>query len=333
MDSPAQSGCHSADSEQSEVSSDVEQVDHEMPTDSKEHGINPSMVEAQMQELLSRIAQAVARMEITNPEILRVTYAHQAFQGCGQVLRSDRDFYHKSRRREKISTFVSHSWHGSPWQKILALITFYNSRAAICLGCVSAVTMMLLSGLGYLPDSFSNWATLSGCLTSALVLMLWRPQTEVFFDRICISSDEGLKTQAIFSLAGLLKKSDQMLILWDLSWAHRLWCLFEFAAFLRSKQSTSQDLVIRPTIVGGLSIATFIVFSMMALALTTTPLDSDHVIIPMVAALVFALLSGYPATSCYRFLLTKPEAHAATRITLAMQAFLCCATERWSKNA
>lgn len=65
-------------------------------------------------------------------------------------------------RRRKISTFVSHSWHGSPWQKILALITFYNSRAAICLGCVSAVTMMLLSGLGYLPDALSNWATLSG---------------------------------------------------------------------------------------------------------------------------------------------------------------------------
>ena len=64
-----------------------------------------------------------------------------------------------------------------------------------------------------------------------------------------------------------------------------------------SISSTGQDLVIRPTIVGGLSIATFIVFSMMALALTTTPLDSDHVIIPMVAALVFALLSGYPATS------------------------------------
>ena len=31
-------------------------------------------------------------------------------------------------------------------------------------------------------------------------------QLQVFFDRICISSDEGLKTQAIFSLAGLLKK-------------------------------------------------------------------------------------------------------------------------------
>ena len=61
--------------------------------------------------------------------------------------------------------------------------------------------------------------------------------------------------------------------------------------------SPGQDLVIRPTIVGGLSIATFSVFSMMALAMTTTPLDSDHVIIPMVAAGVFGLLSGYPATS------------------------------------
>lgn len=299
MDSP-QSECHSADLG-SEVASDAEQVEHRITMDSKEHGINPSMVEAQMQEVLSQVAGAVARMEITTPEILRVTDAYQAFRGCGQVLRGDhREFYHKSRRREKISTFVSHSWHGGPWQKILALTTFYNSRAAISLGCVSAVMMMLLSGLGYLPDLVSNWASLSGCLTSALVLMLWRPQTEVFLDRICISSEESLKTQAIFSLAGLLKRSDQMLILWDSSWAQRLWCLFEFAAFLKSKQSNSQVLVIRPTIIGGLSIATFSLFSIMALAMTTAPVDSDHIIIPMVTAGVFGLLSGYPAASLMR---------------------------------
>ena len=44
MDSPAQSGCHSADSEQSEVSSDVEQVDHEMPTDSKDLRVGDLLV-------------------------------------------------------------------------------------------------------------------------------------------------------------------------------------------------------------------------------------------------------------------------------------------------
>ena len=66
---------------------------------SEEHGITPSMVEMQ-EVLLSQVAQAVARMEITSPEVLRVTCAHQTLQGCGRVFRSDRDLYHKSRRCE-----------------------------------------------------------------------------------------------------------------------------------------------------------------------------------------------------------------------------------------
>eukprot|EP00435_Cladocopium_sp_Y103_P035304 s2635_g9.t1 len=61
-----------------------------------------------------------------------------------------------------------------------------------------------------------------------------------------------------------------------------------------------QELVIRPTIIGGLSIATFGMFSIMALAMTTAPLDSEHIIIPMVAAGCFGLLSGYPAASLMR---------------------------------
>ena len=61
--------------------------------------------------------------------------------------------------------------------------------------------------------------------------------------------------------------------------------------------SPGQVLVIRPTIIGGLSIATFSLFSIMALAMTTAPVDSDHIIIPMVTAGVFGLLSGYPAAS------------------------------------
>ena len=45
-------------------------------------------------------------------------------------------------------------------------------------------------------------------------------------DRICISQeDQDLKAQAIFSLAGLLKNSDVMLILWDPTWTET-WRIF-----------------------------------------------------------------------------------------------------------
>ena len=49
----------------------------------------------------------------------------------------------------------------------------------------------------------------------------------MFLDRICINqANKNMKTEAILSLAGLLRKSDTMLILWDPSWTTRLWCLF-----------------------------------------------------------------------------------------------------------
>ena len=50
-------------------------------------------------------------------------------------------------------------------------------------------------------------------------MLFWKNRTKVFLDRICISqNNDSLKVQAILSLAGLLKKSDVMLILWDPTW-------------------------------------------------------------------------------------------------------------------
>ena len=262
--------------------------------------------EARLEELLPQVAQAVAQMEVTTPEVLRVTMAHEAFRCCGRILRSDfqGDVYHKSRMSQKISTFWSHSWHGNAHAKIWSLMTFYNSRPAILLGCCSALLMMLLHIFEVLPGSLvalpggNNSATLAGILTTALVLVLWRPRSQVFLDKICISHDAELKTTAIFSLAGFLKKSDEMLILWDPSWSQRLWCLFEFAAFLKSKESTTKKLVIRPTIISGLSIAAFAVFSVMSLATATAAYDDF--IISVSAAMIFGLCSGYPAVLLLR---------------------------------
>ena len=49
-----------------------------------------------------------------------------------------------------------------------------------------------------------------------------------------------------------------MLVLWDPTWSDRLWCVFELAAFLRSKVASEQVLLIRPTVLGPCSIALFI---------------------------------------------------------------------------
>ena len=67
------------------------------------------------------------------------------------------------------------------------------------------VLMMVLFCFGQLPGfsccwhdiRWSTWSLCSGLLVTSLVAMFWRPQTQVFFHRICVSQVENdLKTQA-----------------------------------------------------------------------------------------------------------------------------------------
>ena len=203
---------------------------------------------------------------------------------------------------------------------------------------------MLLFSLGTLPgidrgwwdDSFqwSCWSTFSGLVVASLVMIFWRPRTAVFLDRICISeSDARLKIEAILSLAGLLKKSDRMLILWDPTWTERLWlgrplghfvcfpflgsrrvtkvpyilqsqprwCLFELAAFLKSKTSQQQHLIVRPIFMGPLSIAVFLTFAALAMPIATVPVDNERTIVQLLSPIVFcACVVAVPAASTVR---------------------------------
>eukprot|EP00438_Fugacium_kawagutii_P027697 Skav213627 [mRNA] locus=scaffold2986:641389:642846:- [translate_table: standard] len=226
----------------------------------------------------------LSRMEVLNPEVVRVTPAFRAFQQCALALRdSDVDLYFKSRKTQKISTFWSHSWHGSHWKKIVTLITIYNGPIAIVSGMFIATVMMILFALELLPGidrgkqlPHSYLCSLSGFVVTALVIIFWRPQKHIFLDRICISqTDMTLKAQAIKSLAGLLKESDSMLILWDPTWTERLWCLFELAAFLQSKKGQQKELIVRPTFLGPMQVAFFLLAAVLMIPLLVAPFPND----------------------------------------------------------
>eukprot|EP00435_Cladocopium_sp_Y103_P009441 s3401_g2.t1 len=120
---------------------------------------------------------------------------------------------------------------------------------------------------------YSCWSLWSGFVVTLLVMILWRPQSRVFLDRICISTDDRLKAQSIFSLAGLLEKSDSMLILWDPTWTERLWCVFELAAFLQSKKDQPKELIIRPTFMGPVQVACFLTAVAGMIPMTMAPMD------------------------------------------------------------
>ena len=255
--------------------------------------------------LTPQVATLVANMSILNPEVLRVTPAYKAFETCAGAFHDNhREFHHKSRRSEEITRFWSHSWHGSRWQKVLTLLTLYNALPSILLGTVAAFAMMVLFALEILPGfsrlsccptwPWSTWSLLTGLVVSIPSFILWKPKEDVFFDRICISEDSNLKAEAIFSLAGMLNKSKHMLVLWDLSWSDRLWCLFELAAFLKCKKAEDgqQKLMIRPTFVGPVSIASFLTVAAASLAATTLPMPDGSVIselAPVIGLLSFEL--------------------------------------------
>ena len=258
-------------------------------------------------------------MEISKPEVLRVTHAHKAFQNCARALRRTNadDLYAESFISSKVACFWSHSWHGTSWMKILSLMMRYNGFPSVLLGSFIALIMAGLFSCGLLPGinradwshaRWSTWSIAGGFTATVITFFLWRPQQQVFLDRVCINeNDQDQKAASIFSLAGILKRSDEMLILWDATWGERLWCLFELAAFLKSKDTCEETLTIRPTFLGPCSIVLFICVFVVMLPLTTLPIpDPGHlglvyfIFIPISGSCLFLFLAGYFVVAAFR---------------------------------
>lgn len=85
-----------------------------------------------------------------------------------------------------------------------------------------------------------------------MVLLAWRDQSSTFLDRMCINqSNTQLKSEGVASIGAFLRMSETMLVLWDVTYVKRLWCLFEVAAFIRSRPDSEKcDLAIVPTHTG-----------------------------------------------------------------------------------
>ncbi|CAJ1443419.1 unnamed protein product [Effrenium voratum] len=148
---------------------------------------------------------------------------------------------------------------------------------AVLLGSLFALMGLGLFLLGVLPGKpgslSSVWSLVFGVLSSCGVFALWRHSKLVFLDHICINqADDEMKAGAICSLAGLLNKSDSMLVLWDESYTERLWCVFELAAFLKSTKGLGRPLVICPTLAGPCSVLGFLIVSGVFLPIAISPL-------------------------------------------------------------
>ncbi|CAJ1403201.1 unnamed protein product [Effrenium voratum] len=136
----------------------------------------------------------------------------------------------------RIRKFVSHSWHAAVWFKVLSLLLVYNLKAAAVAGQTAACLMMVLFSFGKLPGfAQAPWSLFAGVLVFLAVLAFRRPQEPVFLDRLCINQlSSKAKGEGVLCIGGVLKASEELLVIWDRSYCERLWCIFELAAFLKA---------------------------------------------------------------------------------------------------
>lgn len=200
------------------------------------------------------IAEIISKMEPTRPEAVRATRVQNVLHSLARPLRVRGDFYQLSQSTTRLHAFWSHSWHGSVSQKVATLFFLHKAGAAATAGTGAAVVACIAFGLGALPDDGGNswWCLSLGCLGYLLTMLFWRPQQLVFVDRVCISqTDPTLQAEGTFSLGAIVKRADTMLVLWDPSWARRLWCVYELAAFICSRSPGERPcIIIRPTMLG-----------------------------------------------------------------------------------
>ena len=81
----------------------------------------------------------------------------------------------------------------------------------------------------------------------------------------------------------------------------RLWCLFELAAFLKSKTTQKQHLVVRPIFFGPLSIAIYLTLFALALPISTVPIHTTTTMVELLGAMVLSCLAvAFPTVSTLR---------------------------------
>ncbi|CAK9051077.1 unnamed protein product [Durusdinium trenchii] len=263
-------------------------MDEPEPMDLSEPESEPKDTITRRKQLL--MVETVREMKLTSMEIQRVTPCYHVLTGLGRVLRRNeaRSYYHLSEPKAKIPQFVSHSWHGGSWKKIAMLLVMKNGPAAVLTGSFFAFVMVTLSSLGMLPGYerrpvtemdrtyvFAPWGSCTGMLVATVVLILGRPRGLVFLDKICIhQTDKSLTLQGIINIGAFLKNSQSMLVLWDVTYVERLWCMFELAAFLKSCEGGRVKLDIKPTILGPMTILCFV--CMFVLLLVQIPSTWDN---------------------------------------------------------
>jgi len=239
----------------------VHEVQSQSVPESGEDVSDESPEACDMEAFEEHIAEIVSRMAPERPDIIQCVWASQALACFGRAFRSAGSKGRESFPTDHIQEFWSHSWHGNKWHKVLTAIYLCNGMMAAAVASLGALLLWTFVAWSHLPTEPLNWwreqpAASFWCTGASIALYCWalfflQRRRRVFLDVLCIDQqDTSLKAAGLVSMGAFLKCSDSMLVLWDPSYTHRLWCVFELAAYLHSRPADKVKLIIRPTILG-----------------------------------------------------------------------------------
>ena len=179
------------------------------------------------------------------PELLRGTPLSAALSGfcqhwaglsCGPERGA---LFNLGRAVLSIDVFLSHDWATSRWMKLLALVLYFNSRAAAIASLLWSIALgVAKTQLGTILQG-ELW-TFSCYPVFLVVLFFWQRIRScfvspwmVFLDKLCIHQEnDELKQMGILGLGAFVRRSNRLLMLWSKRTFGRLWCAYEVACFL-----------------------------------------------------------------------------------------------------
>jgi len=226
---------------------------------------------------------------------------------------------------ERLHVFISHDWATQRVYKFFALCFIFNSRAAMWSSALVAilVSVFTISYPELLPSSLlgltvseviggktydfqrSCWIVLLAPCTFVFIFMKWqrvrslllRGPVMAFVDRLCIDqSNQVKKDQGIRALAGVLRYSRRLLILWSPQYFTRLWCAYELASWLYLGRELDESIFMPVTLACSL-----VMWSMAFVCYWVfQEMTSSSVVVQTVLPPVLMLLWGFPLTHMLR---------------------------------
>ncbi|CAE7274379.1 pmpB, partial [Symbiodinium natans] len=209
------------------------------------------------------------RYSTVDEEVVRGISLRKSLSGLGRVWRYKPATWEPEHRAalhnlswnvDHLDVFLSHTWRTPGWHKILALsfqCGCWNTLALWCAAEIMAIVLCLADVLpmplvyeanvmGFTQDCpMGLWVFAFGAFALFLGLLLtpyWpdrcTPPDVGFIDVASIDQqDRRLMERGIYGIAGFLRVSSELRVLWSSPYLSRLWCIFELAAYKKVNPS------------------------------------------------------------------------------------------------